>query len=162
MEQIMRNLTLSFFSSSDMALIYPNLFRLLWWPSRFKSPIQQCCSKKSLSLVFRYIEGFENIVTCQKSRYSALPCSPLPGIAQQHLLSRCEWRGKIFFNFNFYSFFLNFFLGKIVDCADIFETSPTDSGMCCSFNMEKTLRWKVSFSRLGLSAELSGSLATWT
>ena len=26
----MRNLTLSFFSSSDMALIYPNLFRLLW------------------------------------------------------------------------------------------------------------------------------------
>ena len=127
MEQIMRNLTLSFFSSSDMALIYPNLFRLLWWPSRFKSPIQQCCSKKSLSLVFRYIEGFENIVTCEKSRYSALPCSPLPGIAEQHLLSRCEWRGKI------------------VDCADIFETSPTDSGMCCSFNMEKTLRWNVSF-----------------
>ena len=42
----MRNLTLSFFSSSDMALIYPNLFRLLWWPSRFKSPIQQCCSKR--------------------------------------------------------------------------------------------------------------------
>ena len=31
MEGIMRNLTLSFFSSSDMALIYPNLFRLLWW-----------------------------------------------------------------------------------------------------------------------------------
>ena len=30
MEQIMRNLTLAFFSSSDMALIYPNLFRLLW------------------------------------------------------------------------------------------------------------------------------------
>ena len=52
-------------------------------------------------------------------------------------------------------------LVKVVDCADIFDTSPTDSGMCCSFNMEKTLRWKdwTLFSEL---SEISGSLATWT
>ena len=73
-------------------------------------------------------------------RYSALPCSPLPGVAEHHLLSRstltihsswlrCEWRGEV------------------MDCSDIFDTSPTDSGMCCSFNMEKTLRWKSFRSR---------------
>ena len=35
---------------------------------------------------------FSKIPVC---RYSALPCSPLPGVAEKHLLSRCEWRGKV-------------------------------------------------------------------
>ena len=50
--------------------------------------------------------------------YSQLPCLPTPGISQEGLLSLCSWQGLQ------------------VDCREIFDTVPTDSGMCCAFNMD--------------------------
>ena len=80
----MRNLTKTFFSSSSMSAIYPNLFHLLW--------------------------------------YSTLPCFSLPGVNEDNMLKKCEWQGKE------------------MDCQELFETVPTDSGMCCAFNMKKSLK----------------------
>ena len=55
--------------------------------------------------------------------YSSLPCFDLNGVTsssegEKSLLKSCYWRGKQ------------------ISCAAIFDTFPTDQGMCCSFNMQ--------------------------
>jgi hypothetical protein len=54
--------------------------------------------------------------------HSALPCSPPPGVTTQALLKNCSWSGQA------------------MDCSQLFQTVPTDSGMCCAFNYVSTLR----------------------
>ena len=51
---------------------------------------------------------------------SQLPCfdSVLTNVSRS-LLKKCKWKGEI------------------MPCASIFDTFPTDRGMCCSFNIEK-------------------------
>eukprot|EP00095_Tigriopus_kingsejongensis_P010138 maker-scaffold75_size407189-snap-gene-3.16 protein:Tk10138 transcript:maker-scaffold75_size407189-snap-gene-3.16-mRNA-1 annotation:"pickpocket protein 28-like" len=57
--------------------------------------------------------------------YSQLPCYDVTNVAEMKtkvsrgLLRRCEWKGVK------------------MSCSAIFETFPTDRGMCCSFNIEK-------------------------
>ena len=56
--------------------------------------------------------------------YATLPCFDVKGITaekngERGVLKYCEWKGKP------------------ISCAAIFNTSPTDRGMCCSFNMEE-------------------------
>ena len=55
--------------------------------------------------------------------YSTLPCFDVQGVTAQSdgtsaLLKYCEWKGTP------------------MSCAAIFNTFPTDRGMCCSFNMD--------------------------
>ena len=55
--------------------------------------------------------------------YSSLPCFDLNGVTsssegEKSLLKSCYWRGTQ------------------ISCAAIFDTFPTDKGMCCAFNME--------------------------
>ena len=55
--------------------------------------------------------------------YSQLPCFDVKGITsvekdQLSMIKRCYWRGEP------------------MECSAIFKTTPTDRGMCCSFNME--------------------------
>ena len=55
--------------------------------------------------------------------YSSLPCYDVNGITSDHageksLLKSCLWKGQK------------------ISCAAIFNTFPTDQGMCCSFNMK--------------------------
>ena len=55
--------------------------------------------------------------------YSQLPCFSIPDLDTPGLLSHCTWAGETF------------------DCKELFQTIPTDSGMCCAFNMDlATLR----------------------
>ena len=61
--------------------------------------------------------------------HSALPCSPTPGVTTQALLKKCSWSGQA------------------MDCSQLFQTIPTDSGMCCAFNYVSTLR-KSNYSEL--------------
>ncbi len=56
--------------------------------------------------------------------YGHLPCFDVKGITsryagQKGVLQQCKWRGIT------------------VPCSAIFETYPTDRGMCCGFNMKK-------------------------
>ena len=56
--------------------------------------------------------------------YSQIPCYDVKGVTsghkgQQALLQKCMWKGIS------------------IPCSAIFETFPTDRGMCCAFNMEK-------------------------
>ena len=54
--------------------------------------------------------------------YSMLPCFSIPGINSRHMLKQCKWAGKE------------------VNCSDIFQSIPTDSGICCSFNHKTALK----------------------
>ena len=54
--------------------------------------------------------------------YSSLPCSDLLGAKTGSLLRRCSWQGED------------------VPCSTLFNTVPTDIGMCCSFNYDSTLK----------------------
>jgi len=54
--------------------------------------------------------------------YSSLPCHRLPGINSANLLRKCQLHGKE------------------VDCKRIFETRPTDMGLCCAFNAKDSLK----------------------
>jgi len=56
--------------------------------------------------------------------YATLPCFDVNGITakkngERSVIKYCEWKGMP------------------VSCAAIFDTFPTDLGMCCSFNMKK-------------------------
>ena len=56
--------------------------------------------------------------------YSQLPCFDVKNITsdapdQMSIIKRCYWKGQE------------------ISCPIIFETLPTDRGMCCTFNMEK-------------------------
>ena len=56
--------------------------------------------------------------------YSQMPCYDVRGLTskvkdEMSLIKRCLWKG------------IN------VNCAAIFDTRPTDRGMCCTFNMDK-------------------------
>ncbi len=50
--------------------------------------------------------------------YSTLPCYNIPGLSQYAMIKKCAWKGKT------------------MNCSAIFETFPTDRGMCCTFNMD--------------------------
>lgn len=55
--------------------------------------------------------------------YSTLPCFDIKGVTAEEdgtrsLLRYCEWKGTP------------------ISCAAIFNTFPTDRGMCCSFNID--------------------------
>ena len=55
--------------------------------------------------------------------YTQLPCFDVKGVTSEHkddfgLLKACVWKGLR------------------LPCSLIFKTSPTDQGMCCTFNME--------------------------
>ena len=55
--------------------------------------------------------------------YTRLPCFDVEDVTSKEkdemsVIKRCYWRGKV------------------VDCASIFVTNPTDRGMCCTFNVE--------------------------
>ena len=54
--------------------------------------------------------------------YSMLPCFPIPGINSRSMLKQCKWAGQD------------------VHCSDIFQSIPTDSGICCSFNHKSALK----------------------
>ena len=56
--------------------------------------------------------------------YSQMPCFDVRGLTstakdEMSLIKRCLWKGQR------------------VNCAAIFDTRPTDRGMCCTFNMGK-------------------------
>ncbi len=56
--------------------------------------------------------------------YSQLPCFDVKGVTSKFaghrsLLKKCLWKGQK------------------VACSAIFDTFPTDRGMCCAFNMDK-------------------------
>ena len=56
--------------------------------------------------------------------YSQMPCFDVSGVTskakdEMSLVKRCLWKGQH------------------VNCSAIFDTRPTDRGMCCTFNMEK-------------------------
>jgi hypothetical protein len=56
--------------------------------------------------------------------YATLPCFDVKGITaerngERSIIKYCEWKGTP------------------ISCASIFDTFPTDRGMCCSFNMKK-------------------------
>ncbi len=55
--------------------------------------------------------------------YGHLPCFDIAGITSDHkgqnsMLKYCAWKGIP------------------IPCAAIFDTFPTDKGICCSFNMQ--------------------------
>ena len=55
--------------------------------------------------------------------YSRLPCFDIKGITSQErddmsVIKRCYWKGLQ------------------ISCASVFKMTPTDQGMCCSFNLE--------------------------
>jgi len=54
--------------------------------------------------------------------YSTLPCFHLPGLNGHNILHKCTFHGIVY------------------NCNDLFKTSPTDQGMCCSFNAVDSLR----------------------
>ncbi len=51
--------------------------------------------------------------------YSNLPCYSSSGTEDYGLIKKCSWKGTN------------------INCSAIFDTFPTDRGMCCTFNMEK-------------------------
>ena len=56
--------------------------------------------------------------------YTKIPCFDVKGITssqkdEMSVIKRCYWRGRL------------------INCALIFVTRPTDHGMCCTFNMEQ-------------------------
>ena len=56
--------------------------------------------------------------------YSQLPCFDVGNITSENhdelsMLKRCYWKGQR------------------MSCSSVFQTRPTDRGMCCAFNMEK-------------------------
>ena len=56
--------------------------------------------------------------------YSQMPCFDVQGVTSEvqdemSMVKRCLWKGKD------------------ISCSAIFDTRPTDRGMCCTFNMEK-------------------------
>ena len=52
--------------------------------------------------------------------YSTLPCFNEEN-KEEHMLLSCE------------------LAGRVVNCSDIFTRVPTDIGMCCALNVEKSL-----------------------
>ena len=59
-----------------------------------------------------------------------LPCFPSNNNPDSpHILHRCSW------------------LGRDVNCSDIFTSVVTDSGVCCAFNLQENLR-ESEYSRL--------------
>ena len=92
--------------------------------------------------------------------YSSLPCHRLPGINSANLLRKCQLYGKVKctntqihqsveqistkrLNTQIHCLVLKlswllFF--KEVDCRRIFETRPTDMGLCCAFNAKDSLK----------------------
>ena len=55
--------------------------------------------------------------------YKQLPCFDVQGTTsdanhQHGMMKYCEWKGRK------------------IPCSAIFQTSPTDRGMCCTFNLE--------------------------
>ena len=55
--------------------------------------------------------------------HSKLPCLPSDkSLKEAFLLRHCSW------------------LGKEVNCSDIFTPVVTDSGICCAFNVKDTLK----------------------
>ena len=56
-------------------------------------------------------------------RHSRLPCSPEePPTSPGHLLQRCSWAGRT------------------QNCSSLFTPTITDLGICCSFNLQRSLR----------------------
>ena len=56
-------------------------------------------------------------------RHTRLPCSPVhPAVSPGHLLQHCSWAGRT------------------VNCSSIFTPTITDLGICCSFNLQQSLR----------------------
>ena len=58
--------------------------------------------------------------------YSQMPCFDVRGLTsdaidEMSMVKRCLWKGRP------------------VNCSAIFDTRPTDRGMCCTFNMEKVV-----------------------
>ena len=56
--------------------------------------------------------------------YTKLPCFDVHDVTsktkdEMSLIKRCFWKGKM------------------IDCATIFVTRPTDRGMCCAFNIDE-------------------------
>ena len=56
--------------------------------------------------------------------YSQMPCFDVKNVTsdapdQMSMIKQCYWKGKE------------------ISCSSIFQTLPTDRGMCCSFNMER-------------------------
>ena len=56
--------------------------------------------------------------------YSQMPCFDVRGLTSEakdemSLVKRCLWKGQF------------------ISCSAIFDTRPTDRGMCCTFNMDK-------------------------
>ena len=56
--------------------------------------------------------------------YSQMPCFDVKGVTsnakdEMSMVKRCLWKGLE------------------ISCSAIFDTRPTDRGMCCTFNMEK-------------------------
>ena len=62
-------------------------------------------------------------------QHSVLPCLSNPGVSAGFLLKKCSWNGEE------------------VSCSKLFRTVPTDSGMCCGFNVNSALK-KSEFSHL--------------
>ena len=68
------------------------------------------------------VEGYPNFFEIMW--YSQMPCFDVIGLTSQakdemSIVKRCLWKGRN------------------VNCSAIFDTRPTDRGMCCTFNMEK-------------------------
>ena len=53
--------------------------------------------------------------------YSSLPCTELPGLSKEFMLKSCH------------------LAGENVKCSDYITKVPTDIGMCCALNGQKTL-----------------------
>ena len=73
---------------------------------------------KKINMTSRYSDLFELLW------HSTIPCFDVKGVTsirdmQYGLLKACYWNGHEF------------------PCSELFTTSPTDRGMCCTFNLEK-------------------------
>ena len=82
--------------------------------------------------------------------YSSLPCFDINGITsfqdgQKSLLKSCSWKGVK------------------VACAAIFDTFPTDQGMCCSFNMKSAdeIFKQSTYTKLVLEQQKSDKLSSF-
>ena len=75
-----------------------------------------CCNSPQEALFRIYPNIFELLW------HSMPPCSPSNDNPDSpHMLTRCSW------------------LGNDVNCSDLFTPVVTDSGVCCSFNMQDNL-----------------------
>ena len=64
-------------------------------------------------------ENYSNLFRLMKS--STLPCHEKSTSEQKYLLKKCSWKGEEVF------------------CSKLFKTVPTDSGICCAFNLDLAL-----------------------